>query len=137
MWRLVRITGRFMQINWVDTQILQFICPLSRCTHRASSYNTYTNQQDTQNSCDQTLFSIRCSKCFGLYQSIIKSNFISCTSHLIYAGICRYVQLLCGYSHTTARRMVPAYTKCDVQLIEVAPDDGIIYSETCGASNRK
>ena len=25
-------------------------------------------------------------------------------------GICRYVGLLCGYSHTTARRMVPAYT---------------------------
>ena len=31
-----------------------------------------------------------------------------------------------GYSHTTARRMVPAYTKCDVQLIKVAPDDGLI-----------
>ena len=29
------------------------------------------------------------------------------------------------YSHTTDRRMVPAYTKCDVQLIKVAPDDGI------------
>ena len=28
----------------------------------------------------------------------------------VYAGICRYVWLLCGYSHTTARRMVPAYT---------------------------
>ena len=39
-------------------------------------------------------------------------------------GICRYrpvpyVWLLFGYSHTTARRMVPAYTKCDVQLIKV------------------
>ena len=32
-------------------------------------------------------------------------------------GICRYVWLLCGYSHTTARPMVPAYTKCDVQHI--------------------
>ena len=28
------------------------------------------------------------------------------------------VWLLCGYSHTTARRMVPAYTKCDVQFIK-------------------
>ena len=46
-------------------------------------------------------------------------------------GICRYmpvpyVWLLCGYSHTTARRMVPAHTKCDVQLIKVSPDDGLI-----------
>ena len=45
-------------------------------------------------------------------------------------GICRYmpvqyVWLLCGYSPTTARRMVPAYTKCDAQLIKVAPDDGL------------
>ena len=31
----------------------------------------------------------------------------------------RYVWLLRGYSHTTARRMVPAYTKCDVQLIKL------------------
>ena len=38
-----------------------------RCIHRASSYNMYKNQQDVQNSCDQTLFSIRCSTCFGLY----------------------------------------------------------------------
>ena len=42
------------------------------------------------------------------------SNFISCTSHSVYVGICRYVWLLCGYSHTTARRIVPAYTKCDL-----------------------
>ena len=25
---------------------------------------------------------------------------------------------ICGYGHTTARRMVPAYTKCEVQLIK-------------------
>ena len=31
------------------------------------------------------------------------TTFISCTSHLVYAGICQYVWLLCGYSHTTAR----------------------------------
>ena len=39
--------------------------------------------------------------------------FISCTSHLVYAGI------------------------CDVQLIKVAPDDGLTYSETRRASNGK
>ena len=47
------------------------------------------------------------------------TTFISCTSHLVYAGICLYVWLLCGYSHTTGRRMVPAYTKCDVQVIKL------------------
>jgi hypothetical protein len=41
-------------------------------------------------------------------------------------GICQYVCLLCGYSHTTDRRMVPAYTKYDIQLIKVAPDDGLV-----------
>ena len=65
------------------------------------------------------------------------ATFISCTSHLVYASICRYIWLLCGYSHTTARLMVPAYTKCDIQLIKVAPDDGLIQSETCRASNGK
>ena len=34
-------------------------------------------------------------------------------------------------------RHVPVFTKCDVQLIKVAPDDGLIQSETCRASNRK
>ena len=34
-------------------------------------------------------------------------------------GICLYVQLLCGHSQTTARPMVPAYTKCDVQIIKL------------------
>ena len=49
------------------------------------------------------------------------ATFISCTSHLVYAGMCRYVWLLCGYSHSTARRMVPAYTNCDIRLQNVAP----------------
>ena len=33
--------------------------------------------------------------------------------------------LPCGYSHTAAWRMVPAYTNCDIQLQNVAPDDGL------------
>ena len=49
-------------------------------------------------------------------------TFISCTLHLVYAdtsGSC----LAC--------------TKCDVQLIKFAPNDGLIYSKTCRASNGK
>ena len=38
-------------------------------------------------------------------------------------GVCRYHT---SDSHTRARRMVPAYTKCDVQLIKVASEDGLI-----------
>ena len=93
-------------------------------------YNVYINQQDAQNSCDQTLFSIRCSTCFGLYQSIFRSNFISCTSRLVYACIC----------HTTTRRMVPTYTgiyQMRCIAYKVSPEDGLIQSETCRASNRK
>ena len=51
----------------------------------------YINQQDAQNSRDYTLFSIRCSTCFGLYQSIIRSNFYKL---YIAFGICRY-QMRC------------------------------------------
>ena len=32
---------------------------------------------------------------------------------------CTNPRLLCDYNHTTARRVVPAYTKCDVQLIKL------------------
>ena len=38
------------------------------------------------------------------------ATFISCTSHLVYTGT------ISGLS---------AYTKCDVQLTKVAPDDGL------------
>ena len=41
-----------------------------------------------------------------------------------------------GIKHNS-QTMVPTYTKCDVQLIKVAPDDELIQSETCRASNRK
>ena len=50
------------------------------------------------------------------------------------------VWLLCGYSHTTTRRMVPAYTgiyQMRCTAYKVAPVDGLIQSETCRASNGK
>ena len=48
-----------------------------------------------------------------------------------------WIWLLCGCSHTTARSIVPAYTKYNVHLIKVAPEDGLIQSETCRTSNGK
>ena len=56
------------------------------------------------------------------------ATFISCTSHLVYvdrSGCCQ------TYRH------IPAYTKCDVQLIKISPDDGLTESETGRASNGK
>ena len=52
-------------------------------------------------------------------------------------GICRYHTSGCCVTIATQQPDVPAYTKCDVQLVKVAPDDGLILSETCRASNGK
>ena len=87
------------------------------CTHRASSYNMYIKQQDAQNSCVYTLFSIRCST------SILVHHQEQLYKLYIAFGICRYhtsgccvaiallvyiyiVLLLCGYS------LVGLYTYC-------------------------
>ena len=66
------------------------------------------------------------------------ATFVSCITHLVYAGT--IVWLLFGYRHTTARRMVQAYTgvyQMRCTAYKVAPDDGLIQSETCRASNGK
>ena len=38
------------------------------------------------------------------------ATFISCTSHLVYAGIYRYVWLLYGYSHVREKSVPPSVT---------------------------
>ena len=77
--------------------------------------NMYINQQDVQNSVIRLYFPLDAQMFRTILVHHQEQLLISCTSHLVYA-----------YSHTTARRVVPAYTKCDVQLIKVAPDDGLI-----------
>ena len=49
------------------------------------------NQQDAQNSCDQTLFSIRRSTLHvsDYFSPSSGATFISCTSHLVYADTMR------------------------------------------------
>ena len=47
------------------------------------------------------------------------ATFRSCKSRLVYAGTIRVAV-------ATRQPHVPAYTKYDVQLIKVAPDDGLI-----------
>ena len=66
------------------------------------------------------------------------ATFISCTSHLVY--VCIYHTCGCSMAIATQQlhvwyRHIPAYTKCDVQLIKVAPEDGLIQSETYRPSN--
>ena len=64
-----------------------------------------------------------------MFQTILvhfqEQPFMNCTSHLVYSdtsGCCVVIVL----PVTTQQPDVPAYTKCDVQLITVAPDDGLI-----------
>ena len=54
------------------------------------------------------------------------ATFISCTSHLVYADTCVCCVAIAAQQTHVWYRHIPAYTKCDVQFIEVAPDDGLI-----------
>ena len=63
------------------------------------------------------------------------ATFISCISHLVYAGTSG-----CCVAIATQQPDVSAYTgiyqrRCTAY--KVAPDDGLIQSETCRASNGK
>ena len=61
------------------------------------------------------------------------ATFIRCTSRLVYAGTIRL-------AIATQQPDVPAYTgvyQTRCTAYKVAPDDGLIQSETCRASNRK
>ena len=103
--------------------------------HLASSYYMDINQQDAQNSCDKTLFSIKCSTCFGLLiESIFRSNFYKLCSAFVK---CRYHTCVCCVAIATQQPHASANTKCDVQLVKAAPEDGLIQSETCRAFNWK
>ena len=55
-----------------------------------------------------------------------EATFISCTSHLVYAGTSGYCVAIATQQPDVWYRHIPAYTKCDVQLIKVAPEDGLI-----------
>ena len=59
-----------------------------------------------------------------LYFLLDALHISDCTSHLVYAGICQYVWLLCGYSNTTNRRIGVYQMRCTAY--KVAPDDGVI-----------
>ena len=55
-------------------------------------------------------------------------------------GICRYRTCGCCVAIATQQPHVPAYTgiyQMRCTAYNVAPDDGLIQSETCRASNRK
>ena len=57
---------------------------------------------------DSVLFNIYINKVIQKFKTVIKKG-VNLNNR----------KLVNTYSHTTARRMVPAYTKCDVQLIKL------------------
>ena len=79
--------------------------------HRASSYSMYIKQQDAQNSLIRFYFPLDALHVFEYIRPSLGANFISCTSHLV---------------HARQEPDVSAYTKCNVQLIKVTPDDGLM-----------
>ena len=66
----------------------------------------YINEQDTQISVIRLYFPLDALNVSDYISPSSGATFISCTSHLVYAGICPI-------------RVVPVYTKCDVQLINL------------------
>ena len=65
------------------------------------------------------------------------ATFISSTSHLVYAGICRYHTGGCCVAIVIQQPDVPAYSgiyqkRCTAYK-KIAPEDGLIESETCRA----
>ena len=67
----------------------------------------YINQQDARNSCDQTYFPLDALHVSDYTSQSSGATFISCTSHLVYAGTIRVAVVW-------------------LQLIKVAPEDGLI-----------
>ena len=53
-------------------------------------------------------------------------TFISCKSHLVYGGTIRVAVVWLEPHNSQTYRHIPAYTRCDVQLIKVSSDDGLI-----------
>ena len=66
----------------------------------------YTNQQDAQIPVIILYFPL---DALHVSDYIIPSSGANIYKLYIASGIGRYVCLLCGYSHTTARSMIPAY----------------------------
>ena len=73
----------------------------------------YSNNKYSRNSCGRhpqvEMILARISRIIETFQRILDTRKLRPTA----------VWLLCGYSHTTATRMVPAYNKYDVQLIKL------------------
>ena len=103
--------------------------------YRASCFNVQINQRDATLLMNDLYYPLIGSTCFGLSPVHHQEH------HLLNRITHWYVRAIRRvYSHTTARRMVPAYTgiyQMRCTAYKVAPDDGLIQSETCRASNGK
>ena len=57
------------------------------------------------------------------------ATFIGCTLHLVYAGTSGCCVAIATQQPDVWCRHILTYTKCDVQPIKVAPDDGLKHVE--------
>ena len=78
--------------------------------HRTSYCNVYISRPTRRtNSYNESLLIIKCSACFGLFSASSGTTFF-------------FLKL---YIAISISRCVPAYTNCDIQLQNVATDDGL------------
>ena len=93
--------------------------------HRASYCNVYISRPTRcTNSYNVSLFIIKCSTCFARFSpsSIIRSDVLEL---YIAIGISRYHKSGSCTVITAQQPHVPAYTNCDIQLQNIASDDGL------------
>ena len=95
----------------------------------------YINQQDAQILVIRLYFILDTVHVSDYISPSSGETLISSISHLVYTGIRQYVWLLCGYSHTTAKRIGLYQMRCTAY--KIAPDDSLTQFETCRASNVK
>ena len=94
--------------------------------HRASSYNMYISQQDAQILVIRLCFPLEALHVSDYISPSSGATFISCTSHLVYVDTSDCCVAIATQQPDVWYRHIPAYTKYDVQLIKVAPDEGLI-----------
>ena len=100
-----------------------------------SAYNMYINQQDAQISVIRLYFLLDALHISDYISPSSGATFISCTSHLVYAGTTG-----CCVAIATQQPVVSACIgiyQMPCTAYKVAPDDGLTQSEACRASNRK
>ena len=81
--------------------------------HRASSYNMYINQQDAQNPMIRLYFPLDALHVSDYISPSSGATFISCASHLVYAGTIR----LASHTRIIYLRILKLYKLTDILIL--------------------